>query len=57
MASHVIYREGLNWLESMQPEQIFKVALDYIDAERNIEKWLLNFNIATFLSKNKLLKY
>jgi glutamate dehydrogenase len=36
MASHLIYREGLNWLENMQPEQIFKVALKYMDAERDV---------------------
>lgn len=38
MASHLVYREGLNWLESMHPEKIFKIALDYMEAERTVEK-------------------
>ena len=38
MASHLVYKEGLDWLESMHPDQIFKIALDYMKSERSIEK-------------------
>lgn len=54
MASHVIYREGLNWLESMHPEQIFKVALDYMEAERNIEKMVAELKDSSLSFKDEI---
>ncbi len=54
MASHVIYREGLNWLESMHPDQIFKVALDYMDAERNIEKMVAELKESCLSFKDEI---
>jgi glutamate dehydrogenase len=54
MASHVIYREGLNWLESMHPDQIFKVALDYIEAERNIEKMIAELKTSGLSFKEEI---
>lgn len=40
MASHLIYKEGLHWLGSLHADQIFKIALEYIEAERRIEKMI-----------------
>ena len=37
MSSHLIYKEGLKWLDTMSDEQIFRVALDYVQAERDIQ--------------------
>jgi glutamate dehydrogenase len=54
MASHVIYREGLNWLESMQPEQIFKIALDYIEAERSVEKMITELKESSLFHKKEI---
>ncbi|WP_186645506.1 NAD-glutamate dehydrogenase domain-containing protein [Fluviispira vulneris] len=54
MASHLVYREGLNWLESMHPDQIFKVALDYMDAERNIEKMVAELENSNISFKNEI---
>ena len=54
MASHVIYREGLNWLESMHQDQIFKVALDYIEAERNIEKMIAELKTSGLSFKDEI---
>ena len=56
MASHVIYREGLNWLESMETEQIFKVALDYIEAERNIEKMVAELQQSNLSFKDEIVE-
>jgi len=56
MASHVIYREGLNWLESMHPDQIFKVALDYIEAERDIEKMVAELANSSISFKNEIME-
>lgn len=56
MASHVIYREGLNWLESMHPDQIFKVALDYIEAERDIEKMVAELASSSISFKNEIME-
>lgn len=54
MASHVIYREGLNWLESMHPDQIFKIALDYMAAERNIEKMVAELKNSSISFKDEI---
>ncbi|APJ02922.1 NAD-glutamate dehydrogenase domain-containing protein [Silvanigrella aquatica] len=54
MASHVIYREGLNWLESMHPDQIFKVALDYMEVERNIEKMIAELQESSLSFKDEI---
>ena len=55
MASHLIYREGLNWLDTMTDEQIFNVALDYIKAERNILKIVDEIQKTNIDSKDQIM--
>ncbi len=40
MASHLIYKEGLAWLENIAVEQLLTVVLKYIRAEKNLEKMI-----------------
>ena len=55
MASHLIYREGLNWLDTMTYEQIFNVALDYVKAERNILKIVNEIQKTSIDSKDQIM--
>ncbi|MES2614442.1 MAG: NAD-glutamate dehydrogenase domain-containing protein [Bdellovibrionota bacterium] len=54
MASHLVYKEGLNWLDSMHPDQIFKIALDYMDAERTVEKMVKEIEVSGLSFKNEI---
>lgn len=54
MASHLIYREGLNWLESMHPDQVFQVALDYMEAERRVEKMVAELAQSSLTYKDEI---
>jgi glutamate dehydrogenase len=54
MASHLVYKEGLNWLDSMHPDQIFKIALDYMKAERSIEKMVEQIEDSALLYKTEI---
>lgn len=38
IASRLIYKEGLNWLKHLEDDQIFKIALEYVTAEQQVEQ-------------------
>jgi glutamate dehydrogenase len=54
MASHLIYKEGLNWLENMNADQVFRIALDYIDAEQTVERMVQEISGSTLSNKEKI---
>ncbi len=54
MASQLIYKEGLNWLDSMHPDQVFKIALDYMEAERTVEKILVEIEKSSLSFKTQI---
>lgn len=54
MASHMIYKEGLHWLDSMHPDQIFKIALEYMEAERQVEKMVLEIEKSSISFKDEI---
>lgn len=54
MASHLIYKEGLNWLDSLDSDQAFKIALEYIDAEQTVDRLILDVTNSTLPEKDKL---
>ena len=54
MASHLVYREGLNWLDAMHPDQIFKIALDYMEAERTVEKMVVQIEESALSFKGEI---
>lgn len=54
MASHLVYKEGLSLLETLDPEQVFKLALEYIDAEQAVDRMILDVSNSTLPEKDKL---
>jgi glutamate dehydrogenase len=54
MASHLVYKEGLNWLESMDAEQVYRIALDYIDAEQTVERMIQEISLSSIGNKDKI---
>jgi glutamate dehydrogenase len=54
MASHLVYKEGLNWLESMDADQVFRIALDYIDAEQTVENMVSEISASSLSYKDKI---
>ena len=54
MASHLVYREGLNWLDSMGPDKIYKIALDYMEAERTVEKMVAQIESSDLSFKSEI---
>ena len=55
MASHLIYKEGLNWLDSLDSDQAFRIALEYIDAEQTVDRLILDVAGSTLPDKEKLI--
>jgi len=55
MASHLIYKEGLKWLDTLDSEQVFKMALEYIDAEQAVDRMIIDVSNSTLPEKDKLL--
>ena len=54
MASHLVYKEGLSLLETLEPEQVYKLALEYIDAEQAVDRMILDVSNSTLPEKDKL---
>lgn len=54
MASHLIYKEGLSWLDTLDSEQVFKIALEYIDAEQAVDRMILDVTNSSLPEKDKL---
>ncbi|MEN9809374.1 MAG: hypothetical protein RLZZ488_941 [Pseudomonadota bacterium] len=54
MASHLIYKEGLSLLETLEPEQVYKLALEYIDAEQAVDRMILDVTNSSLPEKDKL---
>lgn len=55
MASHLVYKEGLSLLDTLEPEQVFKLALEYIDAEQAVDRMILDVTNSSLPEKDKLL--
>lgn len=55
MASHLIYKEGLNWLDTMEPEQVYRIALQYMDAEQSVERMILEIAGSSLASKERVI--
>lgn len=55
MASHLIYKEGLNWLDTLDSEQVFRMALEYIDAEQAVDRMIVDVSNSSLPEKDKLL--
>ena len=55
MASHLIYKEGLNWLDTMEPEQVYRIALEYMDAEQAVERMILEVSSSGLGAKEKII--
>jgi glutamate dehydrogenase len=55
MASHLIYKEGLSLLETLDSEQVFKIALEYIDAEQTVDRMIVDVSNSSLPEKDKLL--
>ncbi len=55
MASHLIYKEGLNWLDSLDSDQAFRIALEYIDAEQTVDRLILDVAGSALPEKEKLI--
>lgn len=56
MASHLIYKEGLSLLETLDPERVYKLALEYIDAEQAVDRMILDVSNSTLPEKDKLVE-
>lgn len=54
MASHLIYKEGFHWLDSLHPDQVLKIALEYMEAERQIEKMVREIEKSSVLFKEEI---
>jgi glutamate dehydrogenase len=54
MASHLVYKEGLSLLDTLEPEQVFKLALEYIDAEQAVDRMILDVTNSALPDKDKL---
>jgi glutamate dehydrogenase len=54
MASHLVYKEGLSLLDTLEPEQVFKMALEYIDAEQTVDRMILDVTNSALPEKDKL---
>ncbi|NBO37832.1 hypothetical protein EBU99_04535 [bacterium] len=54
MASHLIYKEGLTWLDTLDSEQVFKLALEYIDAEQAVDRMIVDVSNSSLPEKDKL---
>lgn len=55
MASHLIYKEGLNWLETMSADQVFKIALEYMKAEKTVETMIAEVGSAKISNKDEII--
>lgn len=55
MASHLIYKEGLSLLDTLDSEQVFKIALEYIDAEQTVDRMIVDVSNSSLPEKDKLL--
>jgi glutamate dehydrogenase len=55
MASHLIYREGLNWLDTMEPDQVYRIALEYMKAEQKVERMILDLTSANVADKELII--
>ncbi len=55
MASHLVYKEGLNWLDTLEPEQVYRIALDYTEAEQVVDKIILEIGASNMKSKDKII--
>jgi glutamate dehydrogenase len=55
MASHLIYREGLNWLDTMEPDQVYRIALEYMKAEQKVERMILDLTAANVADKELII--
>lgn len=56
MASHLIYKEGLSLLETLDPERVYKLALEYIDAEQTVDRMILDVSNSALPEKEKLVE-
>ena len=56
MASHLIYKEGLSLLETLDPERVYKLALEYIDAEQTVDRMILDVSNSALPEKDKLVE-
>lgn len=54
MASHLVYREGLYWLDSMSADQIYQTALDYMESERQVEKMLVEIENSVLSNREEI---
>jgi len=54
MASHLIYKEGLSLLDTLDTEQVFKIALEYIDAEQTVDRMIVDVSNSSLPEKDKL---
>jgi glutamate dehydrogenase len=55
VASYLVYKEGLNWLESYAPDDVFKIAFEYMEAERAVDRMVLDISASNLPNKEKVL--
>lgn len=55
MASHLIYKEGLRWLGTMDPDKVFKIALEYMQAERTVEQMIVDVSASQLNNKESII--
>jgi glutamate dehydrogenase len=55
MASHLVYKEGLGWLNELEPSEVFRIALQYIDAEQTVENLVHDVQASQLGDKEKII--
>jgi len=55
MASHLIYKEGLGWLDALEPDEVFRIAMQYIDAEQVVERMITELQSSGLADKEKVI--
>ena len=55
MASHLVYKEGLGWLNELEPAEVYRIALSYIDAEQTVENLVAGLIASGVPDKEKII--
>lgn len=55
MASHLIYKEGLGWLDELEPDEVFRIAMRYIEAEQSVEQMISELQSSGIADREKII--
>jgi glutamate dehydrogenase len=55
MGSHLIYKEGLGWLDELEPDEVFRIAMRYIEAEQSVERMISELQATALPDREKII--